>query len=101
MKVHRNTRTFTVYRKEDETGISGTGEVAEGIEFSDGTVAVHWLSHTASTGIYGNMKQFNTLHGHDGKTHIAWDDERNGVEHEEEAKEESGAEASDREIEND
>ena len=35
-------RTFRLIRDEDPTGISGTGSVAEGVEFDDGTVAMRW-----------------------------------------------------------
>jgi len=34
-------RTFFLERIEDETGISGTGIVAEGVEFSDGQIAMN------------------------------------------------------------
>ena len=37
-------RAFVLQRNEDETGVSGTGIVAEGVEFSDGTVALRWTS---------------------------------------------------------
>jgi len=33
-------RPFVLRRLVDETGVSGTGVVAEGVEFSDGTVAL-------------------------------------------------------------
>lgn len=35
-------RAFVLQCNEDETGVSGTGIVAEGVEFSDGTVALYW-----------------------------------------------------------
>ena len=70
-------KVFHLEREEDDSGISGTGRVAEGIEYSDGTVVVHWLSHTPSTNIYGNMKQVISIHGHEGKTNIVpiWEEE--------------------------
>lgn len=37
-------RTFTVERGNDESGISGTGIVMEGVEFSNGRVVVRWTS---------------------------------------------------------
>ena len=64
---------FHLQRDKDVSGISGTGKVAEGIEFSDGTVVVHWLSHTSSTTVYENMKQVDTIHGHDGATRVIVD----------------------------
>lgn len=35
-------RTFTVERGNDESGISGTGLVMEGVQFSDGRCVVRW-----------------------------------------------------------
>lgn len=36
-----NIRRF-ILRSEDVSGTSGTGVVAEGVEFSNGQVAIHW-----------------------------------------------------------
>lgn len=62
-----------ILRHEDESGVSGTGRVAEWVEYSDGEVVVHWLSHTPSTNHYRNMKQVESIHGHGGKTEIVVD----------------------------
>lgn len=35
---------FTVTRIHDQTGVSGTGIVAEGVVFATGKVALHWLT---------------------------------------------------------
>jgi hypothetical protein len=61
---------FVLNRIEDETGISGTGVVAEGVIFTDGTVAVRWLTETASMGVYQSIEDVETIHGHGGKTEI-------------------------------
>lgn len=61
-------RAGHILRHEDESGVSGTGRVAEWIEYSDGAVVVRWISATASTNIYQNMKQAVSIHGHEGKT---------------------------------
>lgn len=61
---------FVLERKEDVTGISGIGTIAEGIVFSDGTVAYRWLSDIATTVIAENLDVVKTLHGHDGKTKL-------------------------------
>ena len=36
-------RTFELHRDTDVSGVSGTGVVAEGVEFADGTTVVRWL----------------------------------------------------------
>ena len=61
---------FILKRFEDETGISGIGIIAEGIIWSDGTVAYRWLSDIATTVIADNIEIVKTLHGHDGKTKL-------------------------------
>ena len=63
-------RQFELERLEDETGISGTGAVAEGVEFYDGTVALRWRTSTASTAFYDSVADVETIHGHGGKTVI-------------------------------
>lgn len=65
-------RRFHLRRIEDETGISGTGVVVEGIQFSDGTVAMRWLTSTTSTGIYSSMRDVLYIHGHEGRTVVEW-----------------------------
>lgn len=65
-------KLFQFHRTEDINGISGTGVVAEGVEFSDGHVAVRWLTPTPSTNIYDNIKQVEEIHGHGGRTKVVW-----------------------------
>jgi hypothetical protein len=66
-------RAGHLLRHEDDSGVSGIGRVAEWVEFSDGEVVVHWLSHTPSTNHYRNMKQVEAIHGHGGATEIIVD----------------------------
>lgn len=63
-------KVFYLDREEDVSGVSGTGRVAEGIEFSNGKVIVHWPSDSPSTNIYENMKQMLKVHGHGGKLRV-------------------------------
>ena len=69
-----NMRRFILRRSEDVSGTSGTGVVAEGVEFSNGQVAIHWISQLESVNIYANVKVLDTLHGHDNRTVIEWID---------------------------
>jgi hypothetical protein len=69
-------RTFHLYRKIDETGVSGTGIVAEGIEFGNGKCCIQWTTYHASVGIYENISEIETIHGHEGKTVVVWHDEK-------------------------
>jgi hypothetical protein len=65
-------RSFVLVRKDDATGTSGVGVVAEGVEFSNGRVALHWLSQMDVVGMYDNVTVVEKLHGHDGRTTLEW-----------------------------
>lgn len=63
-------RLFQLIRAEDETGVSGTGCVAEGVVFSNGWVAMTWLSDRPSIVFYPAIEDVEAIHGHDGKTKV-------------------------------
>jgi hypothetical protein len=73
-------RTFALHRHTDPTGISGTGVVAEGVQWSDGTVAVRWLpAGTArpdrvkpTLAVHDDIDSVEALHGHNGNTTVVW-----------------------------
>jgi hypothetical protein len=67
-------RRFELHRDEDLTGISGTGVVAEGIEFQDLTCALRWLTEHRSTAIYASAEDIQAIHGHQGRTRLTWVD---------------------------
>lgn len=68
-------RRFNLVRKEDETGVSGIGTVAEGIEFNDGVCVLRWLTDIKSiAAIYTSIEDVEKLHGHNGKTVVEWID---------------------------
>jgi hypothetical protein len=69
-------RIFALVRDTDETGISGTGIVAEGVEFSDGTCSMRWRTKTTSTAVYASIDDLMEIHGHEGKTRIVWEDRK-------------------------
>ena len=65
-------RWFNLVRDEDESGVSGTGLVAWGIEFPDGTCVLRWCVALRSTAVYEAIEVLEAIHGHNGKTHIVW-----------------------------
>lgn len=65
-------RTFTLVRNVDVTGVSGTGLVAEGVQFTDGTVVMRWLTTKASTVVWSNIEDAMEIHGHNGQTELLW-----------------------------
>ena len=65
-----NMKIFYLKREEDESGISGTGRVAQGFVFDNGKVAVSWLSEHPSVTIYDSIGEVHAIHGHGGKTEV-------------------------------
>jgi hypothetical protein len=66
-------RLFHLVRKIDETGISGTGIVAEGIQFWNGKCVMCWKTQPAtSVAVYDSIDALITIHGHQGKTIVEW-----------------------------
>lgn len=64
-------RLFVLFRKHDVSGVSGTGIIAEGVEFTDGTVALRWLSDNPTITIHdGGLESVEAIHGHGGNTEI-------------------------------
>lgn len=71
-------KNFQLIRLEDETGISGTGHIAEGVEFADGQCVISWLTRHHSIGVYPSMEELVAIHGHGGKTVVEYDDQGHG-----------------------
>lgn len=76
-------RRFRLYREAPpDTYLSGGYANApdlaqlEGVEFSDGTVAVRWLTLHHSTSLWESFATFETVHGHpEYQTRLVWLDE--------------------------
>lgn len=66
-------RTFKLIRKEDVSGVSGTGTVAEGVEFHDGQCVVSWFGKYHSIEVHPNIETVMAIHGHQGKTEVVFD----------------------------
>lgn len=66
-------RKFYLQRVEDVSGTSGTGKVAEGVVFSNGWCAMHWLSKYTSVAFYQSVAELEAIHGHDGKTKVVFE----------------------------
>jgi hypothetical protein len=67
-------RTFELVRYRDPSGVSGTGVVAEGCEFSDGSVALRWRGDNPATAVWPNIESVLAVHGHQGATEVRWAD---------------------------
>ena len=77
----RGIETFTVCRQNDESGVSGTGVVIEGVQYATGQVVLHWLTPIprGSIAIFESLSDFKKVHVSphpDNKTIITWSDGR-------------------------
>ncbi len=66
-------KTFYLIRDVDVSGVSGTGKVAVGVEFPDGTAVLHWLTEIPSTTIYESVSDVEKVHGHGGATRVVFE----------------------------
>ena len=65
-----NMKMFYLKRVEDESGVSGTGRIAQGFIFDNGKVALTWLSEHPSVTVYDSIGEVTAVHGHGGKTEV-------------------------------
>lgn len=65
-------RLFHLERIEDVSGVSGTGLVAEGIQFTNGKCVISWLTRYSSVAIYEDVQTLVNIHDHGGKTRLVW-----------------------------
>lgn len=79
-------RRFYLQRNEDNTGTSGEGIVAVGVEYPDGAVHMQWRNdqnpdlETRSNGMAlkpapDGIEATIEIHGHGGRTEVVWIDE--------------------------
>jgi hypothetical protein len=66
-------KAFILHRNEDVSGVSGIGVVAEGVQFTDGKVALRWITgEHRSTVLWDSVESVEKIHGHDGRTMVIW-----------------------------
>jgi hypothetical protein len=65
-------RTFELVRHRDLSGVSGTGVVAEGCVFTDGSVALRWRGNNPATAVWPDLESVLAVHGHHGATEVHW-----------------------------
>lgn len=68
-------RRFLLIRHHDPSGVSGTGVVARGVQFEDGQTVIRWYGVHPSTAIWDSLDDAMAIHGHDGATHVRWEDD--------------------------
>jgi hypothetical protein len=67
-------RRFDLVRTEDVSGISGTGHVAEGVQWTDGSVSLRWHGDHSSLAYWHCLEDAMAIHGHNGLTNAVWID---------------------------
>ena len=65
---------FVLRRMVDVSGVSGVGDVAEGVRFSSGRVVLHWSGPYASTVVWDSLEAAMAVHGHNGGTQAVFED---------------------------
>ncbi len=73
--------TFSVCRQSDESGVSGTGVIIEGVQYATGQVVLHWRTPfpKGSIAIFESIEDFKRVHidpHPSNKTIITWSDGR-------------------------
>jgi hypothetical protein len=64
-------RSFLLVRHRDVSNVSGTGVVAEGTEWTDGSASLRWRGEHATTTFFETgLRSILAVHGHDGQTEI-------------------------------
>ncbi|MFB6805427.1 hypothetical protein [Streptomyces sp. NPDC056387] len=69
-----NSRRFHLLRHADISGVSGTGIVADGVLWPDGTASLRWRGERPSTVHWDRIADAEAVHGHGGATEIVWTD---------------------------
>ncbi len=67
-------KRFILERVADPSKVSGIGDVAEGIQFTNGKCVLGWLTITPSVAIYDSIEALIKVHGHEGNTIVRWVD---------------------------
>jgi len=61
-------RRFVLDRHSDPSGMSGVGDVLEGVEWSDGTISTRWRGEYPSSSNWADLDTFLAVHTHHGTT---------------------------------
>jgi hypothetical protein len=74
-------RRFRLLRDRDATGVSGTGHIADGVLWNDGTAEVRWLGDWPTTQHHDRgHPSIHHIHTHGGGTRVEWLDSNAWVE---------------------
>lgn len=77
----RYPRRFYLMRHKDQTGISGTGVVADGVVWQTGAVTLNWRGGGESYNTWPGpnaLAEVERIHGHGGLTSVVFRDDEDG-----------------------
>ena len=60
-KKLKKPKLFTMYRKNDTSGVSGTGRVLDGVVFHTGICVVAWRTRISSIAVYDTFDHFKAF----------------------------------------
>jgi hypothetical protein len=73
-------RLFVLVRDVDPTGVSGTGIVAEGVIWWNGTACLCWYGRYPAVTVWADgIAGIEAVHGHDGATRVHYLDDPTGA----------------------
>lgn len=80
-EVGQSMRRFYLNRMEDQTGVSRTGRVLEGVLTQSGKVFVEWRPPHSTMGIYNSFEEFKIIHVdcHPSCNEVVWIDQEVGI----------------------
>ncbi len=67
-------RRWELHRFEDVSGVSGTGKIVEGVEFSNGKCAFTWMGEWPTVTVANSLDEVRRIHGHGGRTVVIYVD---------------------------
>ncbi len=67
-------RRFRLNRDSDVSGVSGTGRVADGVVWPDGSASIRWRGERPSVVFWASLDDAVAIHGHGGATAFEWDE---------------------------
>jgi hypothetical protein len=71
-------KRFLLKRKIDDSGVSGTGYVAAGVEWPSKKVTIEWIvGEHVSQETHESLEDCMAIHGHGGHTVVEWLDKTN------------------------
>jgi hypothetical protein len=70
-------RTFRLYRPKDESGVSGTGFVAAGVELPSGRIVMEWIVEGRSLVVHDDFSTLEFVHikPHKNNSEVWWYEE--------------------------